>query len=177
MVWTSPMTAVAGSVFTAAQFNANVRDNLNQTAPALASAAGQIFVATAVNAIAARVPSTASVATLETTASTSYTDLTTPGPSVTVTTGTQALVIIFGQFRHSASDTSLASYAVSGASTISGSDNRSAGGPFGTVGASVAGAWLEQGLTAGSNTFKVVYRTGSGTGTFINRKLIVIPLS
>ena len=29
MAWTSPMTAISGSIFTAAHFNQNVRDNLN----------------------------------------------------------------------------------------------------------------------------------------------------
>jgi len=29
MVWTAPMTAIPGDVFTAAQFNTHVRDNLN----------------------------------------------------------------------------------------------------------------------------------------------------
>ena len=54
MAWSAPMTAVSGSVLTAAQFNTYVRDNLNETAPAKATAAGQIFVSTAANAIAAR---------------------------------------------------------------------------------------------------------------------------
>ena len=34
MAWTAPMTAVSGSVLTAAQWNTNVRDNLLETAPA-----------------------------------------------------------------------------------------------------------------------------------------------
>ena len=80
MAWTAPRTAVAGATFSAAQFNANVRDNLNETAPAKATAASQLFVSTGPNAIAARVPSTARVDTAESTSSTSYVDLATPGP-------------------------------------------------------------------------------------------------
>src|SRR5690606_12967068 len=44
MAWSAPMTAVSGSVFTAAQFNQFVRDNLNETAPARATTAGAHFV-------------------------------------------------------------------------------------------------------------------------------------
>ena len=54
MAWSAPMTAVANTVFTAAQFNQHVRDNLNETAPAKATASGGYFVATGVNAIAQR---------------------------------------------------------------------------------------------------------------------------
>ena len=36
MTWTAPMTAVAGAVYTAAQWNTSIRDNLNETAVAKA---------------------------------------------------------------------------------------------------------------------------------------------
>ena len=54
MAWSAPMTAVANSTFTAAQFNQYVRDNLNETAPALATAAGSYFAADGINSIAER---------------------------------------------------------------------------------------------------------------------------
>lgn len=171
------MTAVANSVFTAAQFNTYVRDNLNATAPALATASGQYFVATGVNALAARAPITATVATTETTTSTSYTDLTTVGPQVTVTTGTSALVFLYSTLSNSGTASSLVSYAVSGASSIVGSDTRSIGGNFPSGAASLGGVFLETGLTPGSNIFKCTYRVTAGTGTFQNRRLLVMPLS
>lgn len=37
MAWTTPMTAVANAVWTAAQFNSDIRDNLNETGPAKAT--------------------------------------------------------------------------------------------------------------------------------------------
>lgn len=179
MTWTAPMTAVANSVFTAAQFNTYVRDNLNETAPAKASAAGQIFVATAANAIAARTPSTAGgPGAGETTTSTSYTDLTTSGPAVTVTTGTSALVIIAARMTNTTSGSECAaSYEVSGATTSAASDARALAfnASSGSPNLRASAAYLHTGLTAGSNTFTMKYRVSAGTGTFTYRNITVIP--
>lgn len=174
--WSAPMTAVAGATFTAAQFNQYVRDNLNMTAPALASAASQIFVSTAANVVAARTPTAALVATSQTTTSTSFTDLTTVGPAVTVTTGTAAIVAVYCANTNSGSTSSLMSYAVSGSSSIAAADSFSQGGAFGTAGGRTGATYIHTGLTAGSNTFTAKYRVGSGTGTFVDRRLAVIPL-
>lgn len=176
MAWTTPMTAVAGSVFTAAQFNTYVRDNLNATAPALATASGQTFVATGVNALAARLATQNVVATAEGTTSTSYTALATAGPAVTVTTGTMAWVSLFCASSNSGTVSSLMSYAVSGASSIAASDTTAIGGAFGTAGARCGITYLQTGLTPGSNTFTAQYRVGSGTGTYSGRILAVNPL-
>jgi len=51
MSWTAPRTFVTAEVVTASIMNTHVRDNLLETAPAKATAAGDIFVATAANAI------------------------------------------------------------------------------------------------------------------------------
>lgn len=53
MSWTAPRTWVTGEVVTAALMNTHVRDNMLETAPAKAAAAGDTFYATAANAIAA----------------------------------------------------------------------------------------------------------------------------
>lgn len=173
------MTAVANSVFTAAQFNTHVRDNLNETAPAKATAAGQIFVATGANAIAARTPTGATVATSESTASTSYTDLATSGPAVTVTTGASALVMVGARSTNTTTSTeNFMSYAVSGATTDAAADARAliwyATSSAPNLRAMAAN--LHTGLTPGSNTFTAKYKVGSGTGSWFNRHLIVIPL-
>jgi hypothetical protein len=171
VTWSAPMTAVAGSVFTAAQFNTYVRDLFNETAPAKATAAGQIFVATGVNAIAARTPGANYIATSQTTASTAYVALATVGPTVTATTGTSALVAISAGTSNSGSGFSLMGYNISGASTIAAGDERAIGtGAFGGA------IFLQTGLTPGSNTFTAVYRVQSGTGTFSTRNLMVVPL-
>lgn len=172
------MTAVANTVFTAAQFNTHVRDNLNETAPAKATAAGQIFVATGVNSIAARTMARARVETAETTGSSSYTDLATVGPSVTVTTGTQALVIITAAINNNtATVASSASFSVSGATAFS-ADNTVRIARDGVAANTLlrySAATLFP-LTAGSNTFTMKYNTQAATtATFSVREIIVIP--
>lgn len=179
MAWTAPMTAVANTVFTAAQFNTHVRDNLNETAPAKATTAGTIFVASGANSIVERVPSTAAVTTSESTGGTGYGDVATPGPAVTVNTGTKAIVMVSSIVQNStASQNSYASYAVSGASTIAASDDRAviitAAAINQTLRASAV--YMETALTAGSNTFTMKYRVTGGTGSFQNRRIVVIPL-
>lgn len=179
MAWTAPMTAVANAVFTAAQYNAHVRDNLLETAPAKATAAGNYFVATGVNAIAERVISTSRVNTSQTTASTSYTDLATAGPAVTVTTGTRAMVWTNCQLQNSVDSAGThASVTVSGASSIGASDAAA----ISLDGVLAANPWrlgtcyMFDTLTAGSNTFTMKYRVSAGTGTFHRRHIIVMPL-
>jgi hypothetical protein len=169
------MTAIAGSVFTAAQFNQYVRDNLNMTCPALVTAAGQVLVSDAPNEMAVRIPTAAAISTLQTTTSNTYTNLATVGPTVTVTTGTQAIVFVTADVTCSSSgNAALTSYAVSGATTLAASDTMGfSGSTSGTQGTTVS---LQTGLTPGSNTFTMQYRTGGGTGTFYNRALFVYPL-
>lgn len=52
MSWTSPRTWVAAEIPTASTFNTHLRDQLLETAPGKASAAGQTVFSTAANAIA-----------------------------------------------------------------------------------------------------------------------------
>lgn len=178
MSWSAPMTAVAGATFTAAEFNQYVRDNLNECPTAKATAEGQFFVSTASNAVAARQMSFQTVATSQTTTSTSYTNLATTGPVVTVSTGTRALVMFASAIDNTVSNgASNASVAVSGASSIAASDNWR----LVRDGAASTNVWriamihMFDTLTAGSNTFTMQYKVGSGTGTFSNRELIVLP--
>lgn len=174
MAWSAPMTAVANTVFTAAQFNQFVRDNLNETAPAKATTAGSYFVSTTLNAIVERIPDEDMVATSQTTTSTSYTDLATVGPTVTVTTGTTALVGLYNTNVNTGVTSSLMSFAVSGASSIAANDN-TAIGIAGTSGVREGGVFLFTGLTPGSNTFTAKYRVGAGTGTYVDRRIWVMP--
>jgi hypothetical protein len=121
----------------------------------------------------------ATVLTSQTTAGTSYTDLATVGPSVTVTTGTSAIVLITFEGEHGTlNGVALATYAVSGATTVAASDNsRIVARGYATGNShSTGGAFLVSGLTAGSNTFTVKYRTAAGTATFSKRTIVVIPI-
>jgi hypothetical protein len=177
MAWTTPLTAVANASLTAAQWNASVRDDLLTAAPALAANAGSWFVATGTNTIAERRILTQSIVTSQTTGSTSYTNLTTSGPAVTVTTGTQALVIVSSRLTvDTAGQTAYAMYAVSGATTIAGDDNGSlqhtpSNGGYNMRASAV---YVESSLTGGSNTFTVQYRVTGGTGTWSARRLVVM---
>ncbi|MGW2213321.1 hypothetical protein, partial [Streptomyces sp. NPDC001781] len=166
MSWTAPMTAVAGAVFTAAQFNTFLRDNLAETAPAKATTPGSIFVTSATNQIAERIPTWAESLSSDTTVSTSYGPLSaSAGPSVTVTTGSQALVLLHAQVANSGAGSSRASFNVTGVSSVAEQDNR---GPatVGVAGVTVAAtaATFLTGLTPGVNTFTTTYKVTSGTG-------------
>lgn len=180
MAWSTPLTAVSNTALTAAQWNASVRDNLNTTAPALATTAGSMFVGTGVNAIAERVPASVTISTSETTPTTTYTNLTTVGPQVPTTTGTKAVGIWSCTMGNSTSgQNNFMSVSVSGATpTQVGQDSYSL--RFQSFGsnarhrASTAHMWT--GLTSGSNTFTSVYKVDGGTGTFFDRELIMIPL-
>jgi hypothetical protein len=175
MTWSAPMTAVAGATFSAAQFNQYVRDNLNETGPAKVSAAGQLLVSTGANALAARTPSANVVTTSDTTVSTTYAAMASTGPSVTVTTGTQAIVAFTARCSNSGAGSTIASVAVSGASSVAANDNWC----LAVLGSNYVRATVNHlftGLTAGSNIFTMQYKVGSGTGTFVFREMVVIPL-
>lgn len=173
------MTAVANNVLTAAQWNTHVRDNLLETAPAKATTAGSIFVATGANAIAERVPQSDAVSTTETTGSSSYANLATGGPAVTVTSGTMAIVMFGCHLQHATSgERSYCSYAVSGSTSSASQDARGIWYQASAVAAQsrLGNAFLHTGLTGGSNSFTLQYRVSTGTGTFALRSLGVIPL-
>lgn len=175
MVWSPPMTAVAGAVFTAAQFNQFVRDNLNETAPAKATAAGGYMVTNGLNSIVERFPAFAEITASETTVSTSFVDLTTPGPAVTINTGTTAVVIVSGSIMNSGAGAfSLMSPEVSGATSIAADAARSFNTALTTF---TQASWVHTftTLTAGSNTFTMKYAVTANTGTFRRRRITVLP--
>lgn len=177
MAWSAPMTAVASSVFTAAQFNTFLRDNLNETAPAKATTAGSHFAVSGLNEIVERIAVSASVLTSETTTGTTFTDLATPGPAVTVETGPCALVIVHGSMENTGTGSSRMAYDISGDTTIAAADNRGVG-VFGVAGAGAIHsgvAWHAE-LTPGTNTFTAKYRVSAGTGTFLSRRIVVVPM-
>ncbi len=181
MAWTTPLTAVANASLTAAQWNASVRDNLLMTAPALATTATGIFVATGTNTIAQRVPQSDAIATDQSTASTSYADLTTVGPTVTVTTGVAAIVM-FGAWMTNSTGGARAymSYSMSGATTAAAQDLTSATVQITTAASgcyvTCTRAYMHTGLTAGSTTFKCQYKGSTGTSNFQQRTLSVAGL-
>lgn len=177
MAWTSPKTFTPSSVLPAVDLNVYLRDNMAVTEASLASNPGSHFVGTGLSAIAERIPTGDIVLTAQGYTATSYGDPATVGPTVSVTTGSSALVAL-----HSAAAPTSAgvrgwiSYAVSGATTIAASDDRSIA--WTVVAQESKGAtFLQTGLTPGVNVFTAKFKSAtSGTSTvFSNRRIAVIP--
>lgn len=175
MAWTTLPTYTNGTL-TAAQLMA-IRDNINETAVAKATAAGDYFVATGTNALAKRHISSQADTSTATTTSASYANPSgTDGPSVTLTTGTTCLIFHSVQLENSGGGSSYASFEITGATSDPADDNRSIfhqqgatqGGRFGMI------TYLA--ATAGSNTYKMMFRISTGTGSYDDRRITVMPL-
>jgi hypothetical protein len=159
-MWQVPPVWATGDVMTAARLNLD-RDNfldLDRRAS---------FVGNAVE-------------TQQQTASTTYTDLATAGPSVSVEIGStgQAMVNLYaalanltgGQATHMA-------YAISGATTRGATDDVSIAYTPGTggQGARMGASFHVFNLAPGVHTFTVKYRVSGGTGDYTNRRIMVVP--
>jgi hypothetical protein len=124
-------------------------------------------------------PQSATVATGQATSSTTYTDLSTSGPTVTITTGTKALVYLgCNMTNNTISSGASMGYTISGATTsaafdqfalymnaVTSGQNFSFGSP----------PLYVTGLTPGANTFTSKYRAvSSGSATFTDRRISVV---
>jgi len=108
----------------------------------------------------------------ESTSSTSYTTLTT-GTAVTVTTGTKALVIWGSFIRYTSGSVT---FDVSGASSSTGDDARALMLDQSAY-QQASRHFVITGLTAGSNTFTLKFRSNTGSSaTFQRRNITVIDL-
>ena len=171
----NPSTTLGDIEYRSSTANTNTRLGIGTTGQVLAVSGG--VPAWTTPASASPASASATVATEQDTSSGSYTDLVTSGPAVTLTTGTKALVIVTAQQFNSSSNQQFASFAVSGATTISASDARAArsqNSAFEEFRFSAVSRLTT--LTAGSNTFTMKYRTAGGTAYFSNREIIVIDL-
>ena len=178
MAWTTPLTWVSQAL-SAVRLNEQIRDNMNETAPGIASAAGRIIVTDGANSIVERIPDTAfNEGGAETTTSTTYAQLATAGPTTTRVTGTSALVIVTCEAKNNtAGSEARVGYTVSGASSLGANDARCLLITSGSADDFFCASFVEirENLTAGTNTFKMEYRVNSGTGTFRFRRITVIP--
>lgn len=178
MAWTAPLIAVAGGVFSAAQFNQTVRDNLNATSTAISTQVSSWFPASAANVLAERVPAQDNDQGSSTTTSTSYGNLADGlTTAVSVATGNRALVSIYSNLSNSPGahpNRSWVGFEVSGATTIAAVDTMSLDHSS-SAGMRWGASFLLTGLTAGTNTFTLRYRVTSGTGSFSVRRIAVIP--
>lgn len=114
-------------------------------------------------------PVGASVLTDESTASTTYTDLATVGPSVTVTITATGLLLV-GWSVQADNPSSFVSVALSGANTEDATDNYC----LGAVALIAGTTHLFTGLTAGDTVVTCKYRAGIGTVGFERRHLWAI---
>jgi hypothetical protein len=91
-----------------------------------------------------------------------------------------ALVTVTANATNNSGNAGAFSYMSFAASGVAASDVRSFS--FDTAGNSTSlsiqasGTFLATGLTPGSNTFTAKYRVSSGTGTWLNRSIVVVPL-
>lgn len=173
IAWTTPLTAVANASLTAAQFNASVRDNMLLTPAALASADSQWFVSTGTNTVVARRPDFGNtVSTAQATASTSFVDLATAGPTLTMTTGVRGLALWGCQLTNSVG--AAFSYMSFTGANFTASTTASVQST-GSNAIQASYSLFLNGMTAGSNTFTAKYAVSSGTGTFQDRRLQLLP--
>ena len=157
---------------------------INGTITALATNGFASLVKTATNTWSymppgggASVSGTATVATDQSTTSATYTDLATAGPAVTITTGTKAFVSYGCTTRNSLTGGALAvTFAVSGATTVAASDTYGVtiDAPAANFYANASLGLIITGLTAGSNTFTLKYKTHSATTAFFRYRWISV---
>lgn len=172
------VTGVSGTTFTVLR----AQEGTSAASHTTGTAVTHIVTAGALSALKTDVlGADATVATDESTSSSSYTDLTTVGPSITLVTGT-AVRIHMGCTAYNSvnpgGNVSIA-VAVSGATTIAAADvNGCLGhGAFDTNGYVVLSrTFVLSGLTPGSNTFTLQYSVGADTFHFFARDLTVIPV-
>lgn len=195
MAWTAPSTAVANTRLLASVYNTQIRDNMLLTEAGIAPSVeidtdgfGTFyFVGNGTNTIVARRTNSVSVhGVAEKTTSTTYTSTLTRsggaghyGPSVTIVTGTQALVFATAEIGNdTATAYAAASWSISGATTVAASDvwAMEADGLGAVQDTRRAVYQRVTGLTAGTNTFTMQYRQSGGTGRFQKRHLVVMAL-
>ena len=173
----NPSTTLGDIEYRSSTANTNTRLGIGTTGQVLTVSGGVPAWSTI---SAAPTTAVATVATSEATTSETYTNLTTSGPAVTVTTGTKVLVIVTSRLQGDASGTQqYVDFAISGATTRSASDTTALFHRRGTGDNHLRmSAATSLTVTAGSNTFTAKYRTstGGGTATFENRQIFVMDL-
>jgi hypothetical protein len=106
--------------------------------------------------------------------------LATVGPAVTVVVPVSGRVLISvtaGIETSNNNGSGFMSFAMSGANTAAApTDDSTALNQVGNDFQKASASFVLSGLTAGSTTFTAVYRTDSGTATFRNRSIWVMPL-
>lgn len=116
----------------------------------------------------------AHVATGQSTSSTSFADLATTTDQVTVNIGSKGVALVSIASTMFGAPNLCVGFAISGATTVAASEDMSV--LINNVTSRQGATYLVTGLTPGSNTFKMKYKVSSGTGTFVDRRISVVPL-
>lgn len=118
----------------------------------------------------------AAVATQQDTTSTTYVDLATVGPSVSVTLTEARTVIVFVKaemLQVSTTDDTFMAFEASGATTLAASDARAVR-HNGSGTAEAYSSFAVVACAAGTTTFTSKYRVQGGTGRFVNREIAAV---
>jgi hypothetical protein len=183
MTWTTPFTAVDGVDITAAQWNASIRDNFNETMPGKASGIDPSsglskpahFVVDGAHEISERWLQSGTVDSVGNTTSTSYNVPSgTAGPDVPAFCGLYALVTVgSAAVSSNAAGFAYATFDIDGdgggderSVTIQGTNDIRAG--FTSLIGTTPNVY---------NTFKMLFRTSNGayTASFSKRHLVIVP--
>lgn len=180
MAWTTPYSAALNDAFPASVWNASVRDNFAETEAAKATLLGKggHFITAGANSLVARFTRSDHMETGQNTSATSYADLGTIGPQVSVTTGAAVMVFMSCEMSNTVANAQQkVGFAVSGATTAAPSDDGAFWADGNAAGCAVRRGLVVRalGLTPGVNTFTMKYVVSSGIGTFSNREIIVMP--
>ncbi len=171
------MTFVSGSVLTAAQLNAHVRDNMLETAVAKATAAGGYFAATGPNALGERRVAQRYTGNSGTTSSSTFDDLDDGDDTGVTAVAASGAIVMAGCniLSQATSGVSACGVAMSGPSEVPASDARAvrvnSTGANSGITASQA-SWV---AFAGSYRLALKYRTTTPSALFSVRRLIVAP--
>jgi hypothetical protein len=195
MSWTAPMTAIANSALTAAQWNTHLRDNLLETGPAKAETAHGLIMTGATAGsldLAERWITHVEAPETGSTTSTAYTDLPlSDGPTLSINTSGSFVVFLSATISISVSGVSayMSFDATNFQSSFTPNDVRSiefmsyiasnstaAKGDEAHIGTAVR--CQGDATSVGTKTIKAKYRVSSSSATavFKNRAMVVIPV-
>ncbi len=158
----------------------NIKDSAITTANAIGTT--NITNASVTASKLATGAASALVDTAESTASTSYADLATVGPTVTVTIGVNGVALVsiysYNMLNTGTSRTHMG-FAVSGATTQAAADNYSvmvlaSSANVPQIGGSAV--FVLTGLTPGATTFTAKYKVAASSSNFQGRRIAVVPL-
>lgn len=126
-------------------------------------------------------PAAAAVVTDQSTTSTSFVDLATAGPTVSVIVGASGRLAVWlaaNAYNSLAENFALMAFALSGANTQAASDNEAATlrARLATSGEDIGKLVILSGLTPGLTTVTAKYRAQNGTANFRRRAVLAVPL-